>query len=142
MENAIERLAGAIGYPDTAGGAGNGSFTFRADGHAIEARERAGRLVLKCIVTPAQPDPDAGGATATLAAYATGRMLKEEATLAWGENGLFLWADAPSDASGRDLAAFFEGFAASCDWWRERADELQAEPSQGGADVAETIIRP
>lgn len=154
LERAVERLARAIGYPDTPAETGGGGWALLADGHAIVARERGGRVVLECALQPSNREATTTGETpvppktaeppshiATLAEYAAGRMLKEEAALAWGESGLFLWADAPADAPARELAAFFERFAASCDWWRERTDELQTAP-QGRDFDAETIIRP
>lgn len=116
-----------------------GASVFRADAHAILAREAGGRLVLESVLTG-----DESSASA-LAVYASGRMLREGAALAWGPDGAFLWADAPADAGDAALAACFESFAASCDWWRERVDELKSAhgAAAGGAlPEAETIIRP
>ena len=58
-----------------------------------------------------------------LAAYAAGRMLREEATLAFGNGNVFLWQDAPADADDRTLLRLFESFTDSCDWWRARVEE-------------------
>ena len=74
-----------------------------------------------------------------LAAYAAGRMIREEATLAFGEGNVFLWQDAPSDADDRTLMRLFESFTDSCDWWHARVDE------RGKGDmveISEAVIRP
>jgi hypothetical protein len=66
-------------------------------------------------------------------------MLREEATLAYGKGGVFLWQDAPADADDRALVRLFETFADSCDWWRARVEE------RGKGDmveISEAVIRP
>ena len=74
-----------------------------------------------------------------LAAYAAGRMLREDAALAYGDGGVFLWQDAPADADDRAFVKLFESFADSCDWWRARVDER----GKGGAgEISESVIRP
>ncbi len=74
-----------------------------------------------------------------LAAYAAGRMLREEATLAYGKGNVFLWQDAPVDADDRTLLRLFESFTDSCDWWRARVEER----GKGEAvEISESVIRP
>ena len=84
-----------------------------------------------------------------LASYAAGRVLHENATLAYGslegnssklqKNNVFLWQDESADADDRTLVRLFESFADSCDWWRARVDE------RGKGDtieISEAVIRP
>ena len=101
--------------------------------------ESAGRIVLSAAVT------DDESMVPALAAYAAGRMLHEDATLAYGRTSklpsstIFLWQDAPADADDRTLVRLFESFADSCDWWRARVDER----GKGGAvEISEAVIRP
>ena len=142
MKKAIERLAEAIGYPERVPD-GASSFTFRVDGAEILAEGADGRIVLSCVLTGDD------SLLPTLAQYAAGRMLKEDAMFSFGQPGLsasslpatakagdarsaaFIWQDAPADADVRGLRRLFESFLDSCDWWRNRTDVLR------GGDVAE-----
>ena len=117
-------------------------FTFRVDGAEISAETADGRIVLSCPLT------DDESLLPSLARYAGGRMLREDATLSFGQPGLsssgsgssaFLWQDAPADADERTLLRLFESFADSCDWWRARVDEREAD---GAAEISEAVIRP
>ena len=131
---AIRRLAESIGYPEKVA-AGLHTFVFRVDGMEITAEEADGRVVLSIVLT------DDESKLPTLASYAAGRMLREDAVLSWGEKGAFIWQDVPSDASSRDMLMSFETFMNSCDWWRARLDVRQ----DGGspAPVPEAMmIRP
>jgi len=75
--HASERLLVAIAYPERVPVA-DGPFTLRVDGKEILVEESAGRLILSHVLT------DDDSMVPTLAAYAAGRMLREEATLAFG----------------------------------------------------------
>ena len=75
----------------------------------------------------------------TLAAYAAGRMLREDATLAYGKHSTFLWQDASADASDQALVRLFETFVDSCDWWRARVDERG---KVDAVEISEAVIRP
>lgn len=132
MKTAVERLAEAVGYPEAVPG-GAMSFTFTVDGAEIAAREAGGRLQLeRCLWQAAEEDDETAlRLPATLARYAAGRVLREEATLAWDPNrdAAVLWQDIPASAPVERLRRFFEVFAASCDWWAERVKEaLSPEP--------------
>ncbi len=130
--NAADRLLAAIGYPERIPNTDE-PFTLRVDGREVFVEESAGRIVLSVVLTKGE------SMIPTLAAYAAGRMLREEATLAVGEGNVFLWQDAPADADDRTLLKLFETFADSCDWWRARVDEQ----GKGGAtEISEAIIRP
>ena len=126
MKTVVERLAEAIGYPEAVPG-GAMSFTFTVDGDEISARETGGRLQLERRLWQAADGDDevAARLPATLARYAAGRVLREEATLAWDPNreAAILWQDIPASAPAERLRRFFEVFAASCDWWAERVKE-------------------
>ena len=134
--SAIERLGEAIRYPDRIPG-GAGTFVFRVDGMEISAESTGGRIVLKYALT------DNESLFEKLAKYAAGRMLKEPAVLAAESpdaGGLFIWQDAPSDASAHDLMRLFETFCGSCDWWRERVESVDGGVPQFGPD--QMIMRP
>lgn len=140
MESAVERLAKAIGYPDQVP-AGATAFAFAVDDAEIAARESGGRLLLeRRLWEPSGDDESAARIPGLLARYAAGRVLREEATLAWDpdRDAAILWQDIPSSAPSERLCRFFEVFAASCDWWAERLQEaLTPEPV-----FPEMVIRP
>ena len=156
--DASERLLAAIAYPERIPVA-DGPFTLRVDGKEILVEESAGRLILSHVLT------DDDSMVPTLAAYAAGRMLREEATLAFGSlevskfrslagpaskplnlqtsklpgSLIFLWQDASADANDRMLVKLFETFADSCDWWRARVDERGKGET---VEMSEAVIRP
>lgn len=132
-----DRFAAAIGYPTDELSPGGGALTLRVDGGEMEVREEDGRFVLSRRLGSFD---DAG--MLRFAGYAAGRMLKEDAVLAWdpATAGLILWQDAPSTASDGQLRRVFEVFCASCDWWLERAGE--EERAASGERVPEMMIRP
>lgn len=136
-DNAIERLLAAIGYPERMSGDAS-SFLLRVDGMEIEAAVSGERLVL----TYALAADDSH--LPTLATYAAGRILKEEAALARENARIVLWQDAPADADKAEMLRLFETFANSCDWWRTRTDELRGEQSASGeaAHDETMMIRP
>jgi hypothetical protein len=131
----VERLLRAIGYPDRAPEAAL-SFTLLVDGVEIVASEEGGMLRLVCRLT------DDAAHLPRLAEYAAGRMLREDAVLAFDQRSgaAILWREVDGSADERTLQRAFEEFADSCDWWRERID------MQGGAQEApvfpEMMIRP
>ena len=128
---ASERLLAAIAYPERIPVA-DGPFTLRVDGKEILVEETAGRIVLSHVLT------EDDSMLPTLAAYAAGRLLREEAALAVGST-IFLWQDAAADADDRTLVRLFETFADSCDWWRARVDERG---KVDAAEISEAVIRP
>ncbi len=132
---AVERLAAAIRYPDKVL-EGALSATLRVDGAEITVEETSGRIMLMMKLAVGEE------ALPQLAAYAPGRMLREEATLAadpkTGE--AFLWQDAPATADPHALARLFETFMDSCDWWRDRVETSGGE--ERTADLMEAVIRP
>ena len=132
-ETAIRSLATAIGYPEEVDTASE-SFVFSVDGGRVEASIERGRLVLVRELA-SSGDVD----LAQFAGYAAGRVLREEAVLAYDptDDRLILWQDMPADADAGLLRRFFEVFAASCDWWLARVDG--ASPA---ASVPEMTIRP
>ncbi len=129
---AIERLAGAIGYPDEIP-EGAESATLRVDDAEIKASVSRGRLVLSQRLT------DDAALFPELASFAAGRMLREDAVLSFGDGTVFLWQDAPAEAGGHELSRLFETFANSCDWWRER---IESGEDAAAVDLKETVIRP
>ena len=133
-KTAVGRLIEAIGYPERAP-EGAASFTLRVDGMEILAEERDGRLILSRLLT------DSDELLPTLAGYAAGRLLREEAVLATEPNahGIFLWQDAPATADAQTLVHLFESFLDSCDWWRSR---IAGDAASASESVPEMMIRP
>ena len=131
-KNAADRLLTAIGYPERIPNT-DGLFTLRVDGKEMFVEESAGRIVLSVMLTEDE------SMIPTLAAYAAGRMLREDATLAYGNGNVFLWQDAPADADDRTLVRLFESFTDSCDWWRARVDERGKGDT---VEISEAVIRP
>ena len=130
--NAADRLLAAIGYPERIPNT-DAPFTLRVDGREVLVEMSAGRIVLSVALTEDESMIPA------LAAYAAGRMLREEATLAYAKGNVFLWQDAPVDADDRTLLRLFESFTDSCDWWCARVEER----GKGDAvEISESVIRP
>ena len=134
-KTAVERLMAAIGYPERMS-SGFAPFTLRVDGAEVLAEEMNGRLVLSYVLS------DDEALLPTLAAYAAGRMLREEATLAYGNSSVFLWQDAPADLDARGMLRLFETFMDSCDWWRDRVDALRGGEQVSAPQSEEMMIRP
>ena len=151
MKTATERLADSIGYPERVPD-GALSFTLRVDGAEIYAEESDGRMTLTYVLS------DDESLLPSLARYAAGRMLKEDATLSFGLPRLsasgfrpstatpdlrpstFLWQDAPADADVHALRRLFETFADSCDWWRARLEQRSGDDRP--SPFPEVMIRP
>lgn len=113
----------AIGYPAEVP-PGVRSFSLMVDGSEMRLSEQGGRLQLLKVLRGSE---GASVDLAALAGYAAGRMLREEAVLAWdpSEESPILWQDVPASASNAVLQRFFEVFATSCDWWTARLGEAQ-----------------
>jgi hypothetical protein len=131
----VERLLRAIGYPDRAPEAAL-SFTLLVDGVEIVASEEDGRLRLVCRLT------DDAAHLPRLAEYAAGRMLREDAVLAFDQRSgaAILWREVDGSADERTLQRAFEDFADSCDWWRERIAAQSGD--QEAPAFPEMMIRP
>lgn len=127
-------MASAIAYPEEIP-ADVRAFTFLVDGRDVEAVEDENRLRLTWHLPPMREEGD----LARLAGYATGRMLKEEAVLAWdpSADAAILWQDVPVTADGALLRRFFEVFLMSCDWWAARVADAATV-----AQVPEMVILP
>ena len=123
----IEFLARAIGYPDEVP-AGCRDYLFAVDDFEVRAVETGGRLRLSATVFTPPRDGSQDEKLTELAGYVPGRILKEEAVLAWDPDvdSLVLWQEMPTAVDANDLRRFFEVFAASCDWWAERVRQIPA----------------
>ena len=130
----LESFLKVVGYPERVP-VGSAAFMLRVDGTEVLAEEVNGRIGLSCKLTDDAQDLPA------LAAYAAGRVLKEDAALSW-DNGAFLWQDAPADSDGHGFARLFETFMDSCDWWRERVDALRGGASGLQSVSEDMLIRP
>lgn len=129
----ISKLAVAIGYPEEV--ADNSSvYAFRVDGWEIIAEKPAGRLILKCYLDIGYDDlPE-------FASYVAGRLLREEAVLAWDDKAqnAVLWREIPENANSAAMKEAFEEFADSCEWWMQRLSDIRA-PENVFPDI---LIRP
>jgi len=144
-KNAIRRLLAAIEYPERMP-EGGVSFMLRVDGAELFAEESDGRITLSRSLTEDE------ALLPRLAAYAVGRMLKEDATLAWGRMpgdeignhppSAFLWQSVPADAEANTLLFFFESFMNSCDWWRARVDTPGATEKADNMSPETMVIMP
>lgn len=131
-KTAIERMAEAIGYPDRMS-EGTLLATLRVDGAEVTAAVTGERLVLSQRLT------DDADKLPLLAGYAAGRMLREEAVLAYGDGAAFLWQDVSARAGDQALVRLFESFMDSCDWWRARVEGTREKER---AEFPEMMIRP
>ena len=121
---AVARLAAAIGYPDPVR-EDETVFTLKVDGGEMRASEERGQLVLSRELAVEEEQ------LPRLAGYAAGRLIKEDAVLAWDpqREAALLWQQTPASSSDGQLKLFFEVFAASCDWWAARLSEENREES-------------
>ena len=129
----ISKLASAINYPEKVS-EDSSVYAFRVDGWEIFAEKIGSRLVLKLYLDVAYDD------LPLFASYAAGRLLREEAVLAWDDNAqkAVLWREIPPNADRPMMKDAFEGFADSCDWWVQRVMEIDA-PKSVFPDI---MIRP
>jgi len=125
-------MAEAIGYPDRMS-EGTLLATLRVDGAEVTAAVTGERLVLSQRLT------DDADKLPLLAGYAAGRMLREEAVLAYGDGAAFLWQDVSARAGDQALVRLFESFMDSCDWWRARVEGTREKER---AEFPEMMIRP
>ena len=130
--NLVQRLGELIGYPERVA-AGTVSFAFLVDGDEVEARQNGGALLLVWRFPENAP-------VQRLAELAPGRILREEAVLAWDapSKRAILWQVSAKGADDRSLVATFQEFLDSRDWWMNAVGELTA-PKPTLADL---IIRP
>ena len=132
-EAVLNSLAKAIDYPEEIP-SGAVSFSFSVDDGIVEASVEKNRLLMTRSLSAAS-DTD----LARLADYAAGRVLREEATLAYdpATDCVILWQDLPASADAVLLRRFFEVFTASCDWWQARVRGAET-----ASAIPEMMIRP
>ena len=129
----ISKLASAIGYPERVAD-GSPVYAFRVDGWELIAETMGNRLILKRYL-----DVDYGDLP-LFASYVAGRLLREEAVLAWDDKSqkALLWREIPPNANPSEMKNAFEEFADSCEWWMQRVLDIHA-PKSLFSDV---LIRP
>lgn len=113
----IERLLEAVGYPKGETSLRDGFTVLQVDGWELQVREDRGRLVLSHSLGAVSAEK-----LRELATLAAGRILREEAVLAWdpASGAPLLWQAVPSSATSEQLRRVFEVFCSSCEWWDER----------------------
>lgn len=123
-----------IGYPMEGVPPEDGFYSLAIDDGVVKAWERDGLIYLSRALGPAN-----GEALAQLAGFALGRLLKEEATLAWDPDAgeLILWQAVDVRVTDSLLVRFFEVFCTSCDWWLARLAEVASV-----GRLPEMMIRP
>lgn len=133
IRNCLSILTEAIGYPEVVP-AGTTKFTYIVDDVEVRAQVESERLILSQKIAVASEID-----LAEFANFAAGRVLKEEAVLAYDaeEDALMLWQDIPQIAEAAVLRRFFETFVASCDWWRARVGGASSQSM-----MPEMVIRP
>ncbi len=126
-------LAHALNYPRGVP-EGAADFTFLVDGLEIHASAQARGIVLWFTLACSE------ALLPELAQYAAGRLLREDATLAWDAQHAtpFLWQELPLAADEGTLRQGFERFADSCEWWLARCAEKEV-PQSVFPDI---LIRP
>ena len=131
---ASERLIEAIGYPQDEVSPAGGARVLKVDGWRLKVWEERGRLVMGRHLGEVSDE-----ALHRLATLATGRLLREEAVLAWDPEAgePLLWQAVAADAPAPTLKLAFEAFCTSADWWAARLDE-----NTPGATVPGMVIRP
>lgn len=129
----IHKLAKAIGYPDMVPDNVD-VYAFRVDGGECVARKQGSGLILEHRLG-IEDD-----ALAVFAAFAAGRMLREEAVFAWDDRAecAVLWCEIPPGADQARLRESFETFQDSCDWWDQRLGET----SRPRSTFPDIMIRP
>ena len=132
MKGLVERLGEAIGYPERVPEWAV-SFAFRVDDDPVEARVRAGTLLLKWTFPENAP-------VERLAEFAAGRILRDPSVLAWDSvrERAILWRRTAKGAGDRELVRTFLGFIGSRDWWKECVAEL----TRPKATLQDLVIRP
>ena len=132
MKGAIERLGEVIGYPERVP-EGAVSYVFRVDDDPVRVRLSGARIILEWRFPEGVP-------VERLAGFATGRILREEATLAWEPSveRALLWQPIPQDADGGELERSVGAFLNSRDWWKERVREFSAPKPK----MADLVFRP
>ena len=131
---ATERLIEAIGYPRDEVSPAGGAHVLKVDGWRLRVWEDRGRLVMGRLLGEVSDET-----LHRLAALATGRLLREEAVLAWDPDAgePLLWQGVDANAPAETLKLAFEAFCTSADWWAARLDE-----NAPGAAVPGMVIRP
>jgi len=129
----------AMAYPEEVPAEAT-EFAFVVDGRNVRVREIGGRRIASSVLA----GTDKVRTVVYLAGLAVGRMMKDEATLAWDEeeHALVLWQEL-SDGRGKmtadgGMVGKLEEFLDVLDWWMARVEG--AEPAMMAP--SEFIIRP
>lgn len=140
MTESIKALTQAIGYPDEVP-VDCRDYTLSVDDFEVRAQVRNNRLLLSASVYTPPRDGSEDGFLAEVTTFVIGRILKEEAVLAWDpdSDSLMIWQEFPVDVGPNDLRRFFEVFTASFEWWRDRVREVRDGARQ---KMPEFVIRP
>lgn len=131
MKSITENFVSAIGYPEDEVLREGDGLSLVVDDREIRLRERNSMIVLEHRLGSESVEK--------LAEYAAGRLMKEEAYLAFdGESGeAVLREELPGNALPTTMRKVFELFTASVDWWSARAAELKSQER-----IPEMMIRP
>lgn len=131
MSSAISILANAIGYPESIR-EDLQEVELAVDEGTVKVVNSAGRLRLERVLLKCEPGNELHEQVIVdLAGFAAGRILREDATIAWEPDSstVVLWQDVPASLPPEKLKRFFEVFMTSCDWWIDRvAERMEPKP--------------
>ena len=148
MPSSIDKLLSAIGYPDEPRAEGAARVILVDDAEIRLEEHSDGRLLfVRRLHHFDEEHFDRDSAILSrLAGYAAGRLLKEEAVLAWDEAdaSLILWQECGTGSDAASLRRAINLFLASCDWWCERldTDSRSTIASPDASPFPEIFIRP
>ncbi len=129
----LNRFANILGYPEEVPSVAT-AFVFRVDDLLLQASILGGLVVLRCVLGASE------ASLVTFAEFASGRFLREDATLAWDavEGTLYVWCEFDVDGDKDVLKDRFAAFADACEWWLARVSEVDT-PVSAFPDI---LIRP
>ncbi len=134
LTSKIKQLANALNYPEGGVPGDVSAFSFFVDGLEIQALEQSNGVILRFDLECSEE------LLPSFAQYAAGRLLREDAVLAWDSHRsrLFLWQALSAAADDGMLLQGFEQFADSCEWWVARCAEKEVPQSV----LPDILIRP
>lgn len=129
----IKNLAFVLNYPEEIPEDAH-DCVFWVDGLQIHAMEQSRGILLRFFL------PCSEEQLSDLATFAAGRILREEAVLAWDYQGsrLFLWRELSGLTDEHVIRQDFEDFVDSCEWWYARCSEKEVPQSV----LPDILIRP
>lgn len=135
MNSSIERFVKTIGYPIEEIERTEGPVSLLVDEMTIRVDIAKVGMVMRYVLGRTDEVN-----AALILGYAAGRILKEDAVVAYDpENDeIFLWSKIAANASEAKMTKVFEEFMTSCEWWRTA---LGAESANAKESVSNEFMR-